>query len=303
MHPGRPKNIHVVIVNYNSSKDAITCVLSLARNASVRSITVLDNASRDDERESLSANLRDPLVRLIFLQENVGFGAGVNRAIATLDADDCDAVWIVNPDVVVEETTGDRLLAGLESFDLVSPVIYSGQSGAEFLWYGGGDIDVRRGLTATWNEDRINHLEAPTAVTFVTGACPMIRLGAWRRSGGFREDLFLYWEDSEICIRLMAGGSRLAVVPEARVWHRVGGSGELSGKSKNYYYYMNRNRLWVCGQHASKAQILAGIGARYTARLLVSAAREPRARYGKIWASLRGIAHGLSKSPMTAGID
>jgi GT2 family glycosyltransferase len=292
----RPERVHAVIVNYNSTADAVACVESLLASPPVSSITLLDNASSQSERTALRDGLvryESPAVRLIFLDTNVGFGGGVNRAIDSIDGCPDDAVWIVNPDVVVEHDAAERLLAALGRFDVVSPLIYSGEPGRSFLWYGGGDIDVRRGLTATWQEEHVKRLKGAALVSFITGACPMMRLSTWRESGGFREDLFLYWEDTELCLRLARAGSLLAVEPSARVWHRVGGSGESAGKSALYYYYMNRNRLWVCGEHAPKLGILAGPGARYTVRLLAAAARERNGRGRKLKAALRGITHGL----------
>jgi GT2 family glycosyltransferase len=288
--------VHAFIVTHNSGvfiEEAISSLLS----DGAESVSILDNASVIAERASLrriAAGTEG--VEVFFSDENLGFGRGVNRLLdlASRHLDDDSLLWIVNPDLVVSPGAMLALSQALESWHIVSPIIWTGQGADRRLWYSGGDIDTRRGLTtmSTVGDPPTRERE----VSFITGAAPMMSAGTWRELGGFREDLFLYWEDAELSLRAVQLGLRMAVVPGANVWHAVGGSGEDSGRSEAYYYYMQRNRLLVCAPHSSRRDLVLGHGARYAARLIRAPLREDSGRLGKLRASLRGIAAGLSLS-------
>ncbi|MBT2498985.1 glycosyltransferase family 2 protein [Agromyces sp. ISL-38] len=281
-----------MIVNYNSADDLKSCVRSLLLEE-IATVTIVDNDSAAGERDMLeSIRQMDERVAVHFEAVNRGFGHGVNTCVRLISAAaDEDLVWIVNPDIVVHPGSLSVLVSALDHFDVVSPVILTGNPADEWVWYGGGETDVERGVTTTWSAADLG--DDPVAVSFVTGAAPMMELATWKNVGGFREDLFLYWEDAELGLRMLDRGMVLAVVPSATVWHRVGGSGERSGKSPAYYFYMQRNRLFVCGARSSRLGVLVGRGARYTGRLLVAALREPNGRAKKVWANVRGMAAGM----------
>jgi len=52
----------------------------------------------------------------------------------------------------------------------------------------------------------------------------MIRRELFEALGGFDENLFLYFEDKDLCKRAADRGFKVMYVPEAEVLHRLGGS-------------------------------------------------------------------------------
>ncbi|WNH09628.1 glycosyltransferase family 2 protein [Thalassobellus suaedae] len=52
-----------------------------------------------------------------------------------------------------------------------------------------------------------------------------------------REDFFLYFEETEWCLRAKKQGFEVVVNPNAISYHKS------SEKTKKYHYYMTRNRL------------------------------------------------------------
>jgi GT2 family glycosyltransferase len=72
--------------------------------------------------------------------------------------------------------------------------------------------------------------------------------------GVLNPDYFLYWEDTDWCIRGARAGYNAVYVPAARVWHKV--PARTQGKSIKAYYYFGRNIIWLVRQHASGRQRL-----------------------------------------------
>jgi GT2 family glycosyltransferase len=290
--------LHVLIVNYNSSDDLKDCLDSL-RSEPIDQITIVDNFSAAEDYERLlvlTAALPD--VRVHRSLRNLGFAGGMNLAFTIAEPGPDDVIWLVNPDTSISAGAASALVAALTggSADIVSPVITTGSAESGIVWYGGGG--VRIGAGESFHIDRMPAQASPddfvVSTAFVTGAALMTSVRVWKALGGLREDLFLYWEDTDLSLRAVEAGYRLAVVANATMWHRVGGSSDRSGKSTAYYYYMARNRLVVCGQRTPRVGVLLGPGLRSTIRLAARAAREPENRTRKLMSVVKGSAAGLT---------
>lgn len=298
--PPTAMSIVVLIVNYRSSDYVISCVRSLASEPISR-IIVLENGSGEDEwqrlQEITAATAFD--VQLVRSRRNLGFGAGVNLASAYLDPEYTGLIWVLNPDTLVTDgcaaTLAEKVVRG--ELDIVSPVIATGSRSSPSIWFAGGDFDHSAGSTR--HRDYGQALPEGTgirATEFMTGAAPMMAHSTWKQLGGFKESLFLYWEDADFSLRAGAQGLRMGVDLDAHIWHEEGGSGEGHGRSPVYYFYMQKNRLIVESEYSSRWNLVAGTGAMETIRLLVRPLREKEGKFLKLRASLRGLAAGIRAS-------
>lgn len=300
----REPRVGVVIVTYNSSSDIGRCLESL-HSSGVDSIVVFDNNSESLEAVSTKETCRSFGVKFAASAENLGFGAGVNTAFRILNEEllPQDFIWIVNPDTVVDP----KCLSGLKhavvnrGFDLVSPRITTGSRERHAsIWFNGGMLDLHAVRTKHRN---LGELDMPASgevsCTFLTGAAIFTRVETWRRLGGFSEDYFLYWEDADLSHRAGALGLRLAVVQHSTVWHAVGGSGDRSGKSSTYYYYMQRNRILFARKMKFGIRLCWGSGLAESLRLTLRPLRQSNRPFSKFLAGLRGLLAGLDLPPVS----
>lgn len=241
--------VAILIVNYNSAQDVLGCVSSVVADTE-HEFFVLDNASPNQDWDRLIRSFGGRSdVHLIASDTNVGFGGGMNILAAAALATEPAFLWILNPDTDVHPHALDVLVntAVDEALDIVSPVLLTPAVGGRKprVWFAGGELHRSSGESKHWHFGDV-YKKAPTEtapVTFCTGAALLITAGAWKQLNGFREDFFLYWEDSDLSIRAVDAGLRMAVHPGAEVDHRQGGSSERSGISPTYSYYIQRNRL------------------------------------------------------------
>lgn len=289
--------IHVIVVNYRSVTYLRACVSGLLLTE-IDSLLVLDNASGRDEIDELRAlEQSDSRVHVVESEENVGFGAGVNRAVELGGYALQDHLWILNPDTRVRPDAPGLLSRAIhDGAHIVSPLILTGSPPT--VWFAGGAVDERRGVTRHFGEgeDPPPWPSDVFATSFVTGAAPMMSMATWHALGGFREDLFLYWEDADLCRRATDAGLVMRVVPDARVWHAQGASSADSsgGNGSTFYYYNQRNRILVCGPRAGAWRLVAVTGLRETLRLLVRPlVLERSGRLAKLSASTNGVRDGL----------
>jgi GT2 family glycosyltransferase len=285
------RSVHVVIVNYNSAELVRKCILSL-KNENCDSIIVYDNCSDlSDVMVARRLECLDSRVNVIQGRENRGFGDGVNAAISHIAFADNDLLWTLNPDTEVMPGSAKALIDVIDRgvADIVSPLILDYN---DRVWFAGGDIDVLQGRSVhiSMGEPRSRVVTSTSSVTFMTGAAPMFSGSAWRRLGGYRDDLFMYWEDVDLSLRATACGLRMGLEPSAIVKHLEGGSsGVDGGKSVLHYYYVNRNRFLVCAEHSSRFSLLFGRGFLQSVRMLLGViAHERSGVIGKFTSAVRG---------------
>jgi GT2 family glycosyltransferase len=294
--------IGAVLVNYNSAAFLRRCLEALV-GESLERIVVWDNHSSSTDVAALRA-LGDeiPGLSIEYSKENIGFGPAVNRAVAVLrELAEVDFIWVLNPDAAVRPGAASALAASAKRHHcgVVSPLILSAGKTEEVVWYSGGTIDGRAGIS---KHHRIGEPRSAAdtgfdRVTFVTGTAALYSVEAWSTLGGFREDLFLYCEDADLSIRAASAGIAMGVERAAVVEHWEGGSSDgttNAALSPTFYYYVQRNRLTVYRPFNSVWGLLLGAGAIEEARLLLLTLRGlDRGTVKRFAASVHGVVDGL----------
>ncbi|OZD58426.1 hypothetical protein CH263_24515 [Rhodococcus sp. 06-1059B-a] len=278
-----------MIVNYFSS-EMISDLFASLDVLSFDGICVVDNSCDVDEVGRLISVCRNVSALTVRTASNVGFGAAVNLGASQFQMSSSDYLWILNPDTIPDAKCARSLLETmrLERADFGSPVIVTG-SGRDSVWFSGGFFDIRRGRT----EHFVDAVSEVRVCNFLTGAALMVSAQAWKDLSGFREDLFMYWEDADLSIRASKLGCKMIVDPGAEVWHAVGATSSTSGRSSLFHYYMQRNRLIVLREQFGAAYCWHPMRLLESLRMTVRALRESSGRRGKVRASIMGAAAGL----------
>ena len=71
---------------------------------------------------------------------------------------------------------------------------------------------------------------------FVTACGMLIRRDCLETVGLFDERFFMYYEDSDYCLRARRAGRRAIIVPRARMWHKVAASSGGDDSPGERYY-------------------------------------------------------------------
>ncbi|SHT66143.1 MAG: glycosyltransferase family 2 protein [Mycobacterium sp.] len=293
--------LHVLTVHFNTPALASSLVrrLPLATpNGRPLVIHVLDNCSTPENLRELRDRLSGlDSVTLDAIDENIGFGAGMNFLAVRHGITSSDVLWLLNPDTRLEPGCLENLENALDEgqFDIVSPFIFSGEGEAAWIWYCGGDVE-RPSLRVRHRLYGAPTTSGPTdafATDFVTGAAPMMRASVFHAIGGFPDDYFLYWEDAQFSWKARELGLRLGVIPSARLWHAVGASSGY-GLSPVFYYWATRNRfVYARDTGIARRRLTSGRGALESLRPIVWALRERDQRFRKVRAAMRGTRDGV----------
>jgi len=250
--------ISVVIVNWNGAEVLPECLESLLRlNHKSIEIIVVDNGSTDDSVNIVNKICGDK-ARVVRLEKNVGFAAGVNVGFENSAG---EFIALLNNDMVVEPSWLDQPLEFLKD---VSVGIISCR---QMNYYDRGMIDglyhcISKGLVLMpfvsgcgYREDTL--FSKPGYVMSANGGSAVLRAETVRAVGGFDADFFGYMEETDFCLRAFLRGWRCVYAPDAVVYHRDGFT--FKKNRGRQYYLRERNRIWFLYKNIPARDVLKGL--------------------------------------------
>jgi len=215
----------IYIPTYNGRERLGKTLRSLEAQSRPTDVVVVDNGSSDGTAELLCEEF--PEVALLELDENIGFGPALNRAVAEHPA---DPAILLNNDVEAEPRFVEALLdAAAEGAETVAGVLV--QEAAPGLIDSAGVVADRTLMGFDYLHGEPLEAAARAADPLgPTGGAALYRLDAFRAAGGFDERIFLYYEDLDLALRLRAAGARCRLAAGARAVHAYSASlGAASG--------------------------------------------------------------------------
>ncbi len=234
-----PKEKLVVgIVTYNSAAVICDCIKSLCDKVS---LYIIDNNSFDGttERAIKCCSALD----IIRQNKNIGFGRSVNSLLRSCDS---EYVLILNPDARV---TIDDIKLLIEVADrhekalIVGPLLRfsDGRLQRSFMPFNKLLAESRK----------------PIKVKHMIGAVMLLKRERILSMGGFDENLFLYGEDVDLCIRVNNAGHDILLVPQACAEHFYGSSTVgVENLSAIKSWHLSWARVYVLLKHHGKLSAL-----------------------------------------------
>ena len=287
--------VGIVMVNWNRADDTLACLESI-RRMDYRNlhVTLIDNGSTDASPEVLG---RIPDIDFVPAGENLGIARANNIGIRrALDAG-AAYILLLNNDTVVQREMLTRLVRACRRdprVGIVGPAMYYYDQPTT-LWFAGGRILRWRGDTAHVGMHEPDHGQyAGTRETdYITSCALLARREVFDEVGLIDPAYFIYFDETDLCVRARRAGWKILFVPEARLWHRI--SSTMGSGSARYWHHYTRSRLIFIRKHASpaeKASALAYVALVDTPRLLAHFLR--RRKTDCIGPFLRGIGQGLT---------
>ncbi|MBK8293800.1 MAG: glycosyltransferase family 2 protein [Solirubrobacterales bacterium] len=179
-------------------------------------VVVVDNGSTDGSQDMIKADF--PECRLIELGQNLGFGRALNQAISEVGD---GPILLLNNDVVLEPEFVAEILATAESTGAAMVASVLLQSEAPGLIDSAGIIADEETLMA------FDFLEGrPVAIAAEvggplgpSGGAALYDRAAFESVGGFDQQIFAYYEDLDLALRMRIAGFTCALSSGARGIH------------------------------------------------------------------------------------
>ncbi|WP_219921547.1 glycosyltransferase family 2 protein [Rufibacter sp. XAAS-G3-1] len=237
-------SVAVVILNWNGRRWLEQFLPSVLQNSPETEVIVADNASTDDSVAFLRQHY--PQVRLIQLEENLGFCEGYNQALRQVDAtyyvllnSDVEVTlnWLVPmADLLEKNPQIAACQPKIKSFHQRSHFEYAGAAGGFLDAYG---YPFCRGrLFDTLEEDQ-GQYDDVRPVFWATGACLFIRAKAYWEAGGLEPKFFAHMEEIDLCWRLQNLGYQIYYQGFSTVYHVGGGTLPKANPRKTFLNFRN----------------------------------------------------------------
>ena len=230
-------DIAVILINYNSTEHTINCVNSIVEKTSKNcnyQIIITDNCSEKDEYLKLKSycdSLQNEFVSLYQNTINAGFGGGnmfgLQFANAKYYAFVNNDTLFINDCLSILKTTLDTNqnigIAGAQAFkengDFMISLDHFASPTREIL--GRNFLEI---INPKKYPKRKRTYTNPIQVNFVPGSFMFVRAKDFNEVGGFDTNIFLYYEETDLCIRLSKIEKHAYLVPEAEFIHFHGAS-------------------------------------------------------------------------------
>ena len=255
--------LSVIIVSYNVKfflEQCLRSCIKATQNLDAE-IIVVDNNSVDESAQMVQEKF--PNINLIRNKENVGFSKANNQAIKQVKG---EFILLLNPDTLVEEEAFEKSLAFIEKQINVGAVGVQMVDGkGKFLEESKRGIpDFETSLfkflglhkffpkSKTFNHYYLGNLSKDERhkVEVLVGAFMLLRKSVLDEVGFLDEQFFMYWEDTDLCIRIGEKGYKIYYLGDIKIIHYKGESNKRHTLS--FTISFNKSMLAFVKKHFSK---------------------------------------------------
>lgn len=259
--------VFIILVNWNNHIDTIECLNSLQSLKNIYyKIILVDNNSKKESLlnilnylkrtetkfsllnvdESIKCDISEDEIIVLKNSRNSGFAGGNNIGIKFAIENNASYIWLLNNDTVVESNTLYEMIRYARQYD-------AGIIGSKILYYYnkkliqniGGWLNFKTFILGNgFGNNAIDDGQYDKAIEpdYINGASMLIKRDVLEKNGLFDEKYFLYWEETDYCIRAKKRGFKMLYCPLARVYHKDGATTKKVNKLSLYYY--TRNALY-----------------------------------------------------------
>jgi GT2 family glycosyltransferase len=236
--------ISIILINFNSSEYTINCVKSIIEAISgnlIFEIIIIDNSSIENELIYLKKELKFISFRNITLIEsnkNLGFAGGNMLGVKSAKG---KYFVFVNNDTLFYEDSFSLLYTYMENNPTVavSTCLSKNKEGEDFCSFD-HFIGLRKLIFGRWvlelifnKPKRKNRIyDSPIEVDAVQGCFMFFRKDIFLEVGGFDTNLFLYYEEIDVCKRIKDKGYKSIYYPNTYFTHFQGASTKNSLSKK-----------------------------------------------------------------------
>lgn len=226
-------DLTIILINYNSSEYTRKCIQSVLKHTSTSlsyEMVVVDNASEKEDYEGLVSfvnELKSPQVSLHRSKINTGFGGGNMYGVQFANSKyylflNNDTLMLEDPikkcfDFMEEHL--DAAVCGAQIYNEHQKKTVSFDHFTSFA----REVFGKKALELLSSKpNRKKTYSTPIEVDYVNGSFLFFRSKDFDEVGGFDTNIFLYFEESDICYRLKKKNRKTYFLPNASYLHYQG---------------------------------------------------------------------------------
>ncbi|MEQ8474375.1 MAG: glycosyltransferase family 2 protein [Marinoscillum sp.] len=237
----QPK-LTILILVYADVQDGIRLYKQLKGELRTDNIQLLVIDNDCTEKELLRSVV--PEEEILVNQKNLGYAGGNNAGVKHCLEQGGEYLMILNPDIEISVATIENLLISLDqnvNAAFVGPRICF-RNDRNRIYSDGGRVEPARAYRVSHiNSDKSTESINPGLIEcdYMNGSALIGRIAAIREFGVLRDEYFIYFEETEWCLRAKDFGYQVLVDTNQVAYHMS------SPKGGRYQFLMRRNKLWL----------------------------------------------------------
>jgi GT2 family glycosyltransferase len=241
--PGHIPPVVAIIVNYGHVAVFEECISSVfaSKYPNLR-IVLVDNGSPPWVIDTINRTLHG--VQVIRNSENRGYAAAINQGLTVCVKSKARFAWVLNNDVIVSPDTLSTLVEAAHAnvrVAVVGSIVRERLRGRELETCGFKFSSItgrmeRLSPTAVFPEGRAPRFRS---IDTPHGCSMLVRADVVTRCGGFWERLNVYFEETELCLRLKQSGFTTLVARDAVVYHTTSATMDKFPLRKAFFLLRN----------------------------------------------------------------
>jgi len=243
----------ILILSWNTADLLADCLRTIPMGAAgiPYHIIVVDNASTDGSPDMVARDF--PTVQLIRSDSNLGFAGGNNRGLQAADPT-IPYILLLNSDTLIKPGALTALVRFMDEHPdagAVGPRLLRPDGTPQSYAFGGDPTPfylLCRGLKQLLFHRYLHDWATDKTLTvdWVSGACMLVRRAAIEQIGLLDENMFMYFEDNDWCLRMRRGGWKVYYYPQAEIVHLGGQSLKKNPQAQQAYY---RSLVYFYARH------------------------------------------------------
>jgi len=227
------QDITIVITSFKSDEKIKDCLNSIDNKCKV---LLIENSNDIEFKKKIEKDFTN--VECILTGENIGYGRANNIGLKKVTS---KYALILNPDTFLESSTLDeffKIIISIGSFAIIGPYIQEQNIKKN-------DIN---NIASTNIEAELHKKAKPLAnlnlklVENVKGFAMFLNLSEFNDIGFFDENFFIYFEEIDLCRRVIKANKKIYLAPSIKINHS---GGQSHNKEVNNEMEFSRNWHWM----------------------------------------------------------
>ena len=210
------KDITIVVTSFKSNEVIKNCLNSIDEQCKV---LIVENSSDLEFKKNIENEFKN--VECILTGDNLGYSKANNIGLKKVKT---KYALILNPDATLENSTLKNffeVVNKVPDFAIISPYIQDAKNK---------------------NEKVVIENSLPISVNNVKGFAMFLNLSEFENIGFFDENFFIYFEEIDLCKRLIKNSKKIYLAPSIKINHLGGKSHDVS---VNREMELSRNWHWM----------------------------------------------------------
>ena len=210
------KDITIVITSFKSDEIIRNCLNSIDRQCHV---ILVENSNNLELKKNIEREFTN--VKCILTGENFGYGKANNIGLKKVKT---KYALILNPDATLHTSSLENFFEAIKQiseFAIIGPRIQEKKDK---------------------NEKNDNYNSSPILVKSIKGFAMFLNMPEFRDIGFFDENFFFYFEEIDLCRRLVNSHKKIYLVPSIKINHT---GGQSHSEALNKPMELSRNWHWM----------------------------------------------------------